>query len=63
MANDKIRISGATIFFCLFQFSIQVNTTLKELHLAKVDMRDFGAERLADAMERNDTLELLDISG
>ncbi|CAL8097663.1 unnamed protein product [Calicophoron daubneyi] len=40
-----------------------VNSTLKELHLAKCNMRDFGAERLADAMERNDTLELLDISG
>ncbi|VDP79932.1 unnamed protein product [Echinostoma caproni] len=28
-----------------------VNSTLKELHLSKVDMRDFGAERLAEAME------------
>ncbi|CAH8660749.1 unnamed protein product [Schistosoma haematobium] len=39
-----------------------INKTLKELHLAKCDMRDFGAARLAEAMERNDTLELLDIS-
>ncbi|CAH8646891.1 unnamed protein product [Heterobilharzia americana] len=39
-----------------------VNRTLKELHLSKCDMHDFGAARLAEAMERNDTLELLDIS-
>ncbi|CAH8432262.1 unnamed protein product [Dicrocoelium dendriticum] len=40
-----------------------VNNTLIELHLAKVNMRDFGAERIADALERNSTLQLLDISG
>ncbi|KAF7261822.1 hypothetical protein EG68_00909 [Paragonimus skrjabini miyazakii] len=40
-----------------------VNSTLKELHLAKVDMRDSGAERISEAMDRNQTLELLDISG
>nr|CAH8873662.1 unnamed protein product [Trichobilharzia regenti] len=39
-----------------------VNRTLRELHLAKCDMRDFGAARLSEALERNDTLELLDIS-
>ncbi|CAH8589728.1 unnamed protein product [Schistosoma turkestanicum] len=39
-----------------------INKTLRELHLAKCDMRDFGAARLAQAMERNDTLELLDVS-
>lgn len=40
-----------------------VNNSLIELHLAKVNMRDFGAERIADALERNSALELLDISG
>ncbi|KER33052.1 hypothetical protein T265_12680, partial [Opisthorchis viverrini] len=39
-----------------------INNTLRELHLSKVDMRDFGAKRLADALERNHMLELLDIS-
>ncbi|VDD83426.1 unnamed protein product [Mesocestoides corti] len=39
-----------------------LNTTLTELHLAKCDMRDFGAKRLVDALERNKTIQVLDVS-
>nr|VZI01985.1 unnamed protein product [Spirometra erinaceieuropaei] len=39
-----------------------INKTLKEIHLSKLDMRDFGAERIAEAMERNRSLQVLDIS-
>lgn len=42
---------------------LRVNTALRELHLAKVNMLDFGAQRLADALHSNQTLQLLDVSG
>lgn len=38
------------------------NKTLKELHLAKVDIRDFGATRISEAMIYNTTLTHLDLS-
>ena len=40
----------------------QVNNTLKELHLQKCYVTDWGCERLAEALEHNSSLKLLDLS-
>lgn len=48
----------ATIFFSY----LKLNNTLRELHLCKCDMRDFGAKRLSEALECNKTLQVLDLS-
>ena len=41
---------------------LRVNTVLKELHLTKYGMGDFGAERLAEGLYDNNTLKYLDLS-
>ncbi|CAK8696941.1 leucine-rich repeat-containing protein 34-like [Clavelina lepadiformis] len=41
---------------------LKVNSTLRELHLAKYDMRDFGVERLCDGLRDNYTLVYLNLS-
>ena len=41
---------------------LRVNTNLRELHLAKYSMRDFGAERLAEGLYENTSLKYLDLS-
>lgn len=45
-----------------FAKMLKVNTTLKELHLQKYDMRDFGMTRLAENLMHNNTLTYLDLS-
>ena len=46
-----------------FMFAIfQVNKTLKELHLMKYDMRDFGVTRLAEHLVDNFSLTYLNLS-
>lgn len=41
---------------------LKVNTTLKELHLQKYEMRDFGMTRLAENLMDNNSLTYLDLS-
>ncbi|KAJ8021982.1 Leucine-rich repeat-containing protein 34 [Holothuria leucospilota] len=41
---------------------LKVNSTLTELHLQKCDIRDFGAERLAETLVENISLKYLDLS-
>nr|XP_006815323.1 PREDICTED: leucine-rich repeat-containing protein 34-like isoform X2 [Saccoglossus kowalevskii] len=41
---------------------LKVTSTLQELHLQKCDIRDFGAERLSDALIDNSSLKYLDVS-
>ncbi|XP_071839867.1 leucine-rich repeat-containing protein 34-like isoform X1 [Apostichopus japonicus] len=41
---------------------LQVNSTLTELHLQKCDIRDFGAERLAETLVENVALKYLDLA-
>ncbi|XP_077998347.1 leucine-rich repeat-containing protein 34-like isoform X1 [Glandiceps talaboti] len=41
---------------------LKVNKTLKELHLQKYDMRNFGAERLVETLIENISLSYLDLS-
>ncbi|ETE72303.1 Leucine-rich repeat-containing protein 34 [Ophiophagus hannah] len=41
---------------------LKVNCTLVELHLCKHGMRNFGIERLCDALYNNSTLRYLDLS-
>ncbi|XP_078616720.1 leucine-rich repeat-containing protein 34-like [Branchiostoma floridae x Branchiostoma japonicum] len=41
---------------------LKVNTTLREIHLQKYDMRDFGAERLVETLQENIALSYLDLS-
>ncbi|KAI8500511.1 Leucine-rich repeat-containing protein 34 [Branchiostoma belcheri] len=41
---------------------LKVNTTLREIHLQKYDMRDFGAERLVETLQENIALTYLDLS-
>ncbi|XP_070560635.1 leucine-rich repeat-containing protein 34-like isoform X2 [Ptychodera flava] len=41
---------------------LKVNKTLRELHLQKYDMRDFGAERLVETLIENISLTYLDLS-
>ncbi|XP_038050963.1 leucine-rich repeat-containing protein 34-like isoform X2 [Patiria miniata] len=41
---------------------LKVNSTLKELHLQKCDIRDFGADRLVEALQHNIALTYLDLS-
>ncbi|XP_070609675.1 leucine-rich repeat-containing protein 34 isoform X1 [Erythrolamprus reginae] len=43
-------------------FMLRVNCTLVELHLCKHGMKNFGMERLCDALYDNSTLRYLDIS-
>ncbi|XP_076086735.1 leucine-rich repeat-containing protein 34-like isoform X1 [Mytilus galloprovincialis] len=45
-----------------FAEMLKVNTTLKEVHFQKYDMRDFGMTRLAENLMHNDTLTYLDLS-
>ncbi|KAL3308356.1 Leucine-rich repeat-containing protein 34 [Cichlidogyrus casuarinus] len=44
------------------QDMLAINKTLKALHLSKAHITDFGACRLSEALLRNSSLELLDIS-
>lgn len=39
-----------------------MNSSLKELHLQKCYVTDWGCERLAEALEHNSSLKLLDLS-
>ncbi|EDV23965.1 Leucine-rich repeat-containing protein 34 [Trichoplax sp. H2] len=41
---------------------LKVNSSLRKLHLSKHDIRDFGAERLVEALIYNTALEELDLS-
>nr|XP_028587377.1 leucine-rich repeat-containing protein 34 isoform X3 [Podarcis muralis] len=41
---------------------LKVNCTLVELHLCKHEMKNFGMERLCDALYENSTLRYLDLS-
>ncbi|XP_068137084.1 leucine-rich repeat-containing protein 34 isoform X3 [Hyperolius riggenbachi] len=41
---------------------LKTNNTLKELHLSKHEMTDFGVERLCEALHENTALEYLDLS-
>ncbi|XP_033644830.1 leucine-rich repeat-containing protein 34-like isoform X1 [Asterias rubens] len=41
---------------------LKVNCTLQELHLQKCDIRDFGADRLVEALQHNISLKYLDVS-
>ncbi|XP_042312466.1 leucine-rich repeat-containing protein 34 isoform X2 [Sceloporus undulatus] len=41
---------------------LNVNSTLVELHLCKHEMKNFGVERLCDALYANTTLRYLDLS-
>ncbi|XP_013416637.1 leucine-rich repeat-containing protein 34 isoform X2 [Lingula anatina] len=42
--------------------TLKVNRTLREIHMQKYDMRDFGATRLAENLMGNYTLRYLDLS-
>ena len=46
----------------MFSCNEQVNETLKELHLLKHAIRDFGATRLAEELQHNFTLTYLALS-
>ncbi|XP_010005197.1 PREDICTED: leucine-rich repeat-containing protein 34 [Chaetura pelagica] len=41
---------------------LKINSSLVELHLCKHDMKNFGVERLCEALYRNSTLRYLDLS-
>ena len=41
---------------------LRVNQTLRELHLAKFDIRDFGVERLCEALRENYSLVYLNLT-
>ena len=41
---------------------LRVNNSLRELHLTKCAMRDFGVERLADGLFENTALRYLNLS-
>ncbi|XP_053315890.1 leucine-rich repeat-containing protein 34 [Spea bombifrons] len=41
---------------------LKVNNTLRELHLSKHEMTDFGVQRLCEALHENSTLKYLDLS-
>eukprot|EP00916_Digyalum_oweni_P015310 GHVL01025039.1.p1 GENE.GHVL01025039.1~~GHVL01025039.1.p1 ORF type:complete len:437 (+),score=11.99 GHVL01025039.1:16-1326(+) len=45
-----------------FAKMLKVNTTIKEIHLEKYDMRDFGAFRLAENLMHNFTLTYINLS-
>ncbi len=45
-----------------FASMLKVNTTLKELHMQKYEMRDFGAQWFSEKLILNNTLVHLDLS-
>jgi hypothetical protein len=59
--NTQTSYSYYLNLLCILLF-LQVNTTLKELHLQKYDMRDFGMTRLAENLMDNNSLTNLDLS-
>jgi len=66
-ARNKVEIEINLSEFRTFEsdcFSCheQVNETLKELHLLKHVIRDFGATRLAEELQHNFTLTYLALS-
>ncbi|VDL35745.1 unnamed protein product [Hymenolepis diminuta] len=42
--------------------ALSVNTEMRELHMSKCFIHDFGTNRIADALDRNKILQVLDLS-